>query len=267
MNHYSLFNALHHYPKPLLLANAWDAGSAKLFEQAGAPAVGTSSAGMAWSLGYSDGGALPVAELQAAVRRLLRVLTVPLTVDIEDGYSADPAAVASLVHTLVQAGVVGINLEDGTGPADLLVAKIAQIRKHLAGAPLFINARCDVVIRALAGPGEVVDETLRRLSRYQAAGADGAFVPGLVALSDVQAVVAGLAGGKSMPLNLMLSPALPDVAALQAAGVRRISTGSSPFYVAYAAAAAGIQSALAGDLTRLRGGGLDYRATNALFGG
>lgn len=265
MNHHRHFSALHHNPTPLLLANAWDAGSAKLFEQAGALAVGTSSAGMAWSLGYSDGGALPVTELTAAVLRMLRVLKVPLTVDIEDGYSAEPAAVAGLVHALVQAGAVGINLEDGAGPAELLAAKIVQIRLRLASAPLFINARCDVVLRGLAGPGQAVAETLRRLAVYQAAGADGAFVPGLVALPDVQAVVAGLARGIDMPLNLMLSPALPDVAALQAAGVRRISVGSAPFYVAYAAASAGIKSALAGDLAPLRGGGLDYRATNALF--
>jgi 2-methylisocitrate lyase-like PEP mutase family enzyme len=261
MSPHAVFKALHHQDQPLLLANAWDAGSAKLFEQAGAPAIGTSSAGMAWSLGYADGGALPVAELTAAVLRLLRVVQVPLTVDIEDGYSSEPAAVAQLAHSLVQAGVVGINLEDGSGPPERLVAKIKHIRQTLAGAPLFINARCDVVVRGLAPQAEAVGHIVQRLRSYEAAGADGGFVPGLCALADVQAVVAQ----QPMPLNLMLVPSLPDVAALQAAGVRRISVGSSPFYVAYAAATAGVQSALAGDLALLRKGGLDYRATNALF--
>lgn len=114
------FRDLHQGPSVLLLANAWDAGSARLFESLGAPAIATTSAGIAWSKGYPDGEQLPVDVLLAAVRDIARVITVPLSVDIEGGYSSDLACVANAVRKLLQIGAVGVNIEDGEQPPDVL---------------------------------------------------------------------------------------------------------------------------------------------------
>ena len=126
------FHALHRGPELLLLANAWDAGSARLIESLGARAIATTSAGVAWAHGYPDGDALPVPLVLATAAAIARLIRVPLTMDIEAGYSDDPDAVGRLVASLIEAGVVGINLEDGSGSPDLLCAKIARIRRVAA---------------------------------------------------------------------------------------------------------------------------------------
>ncbi len=136
--------------------------SAKLFERSGASAIATSSAAVAWALGYPDGSALPEHELVDAVRRITRVLSVPLTVDIEDGYSDDAPKVAALAQKIVDVGAVGINIEDGTKPPALLAEKIERIRGALSSAPLFINARTDVFLRGLAPSGSAVAMTIER---------------------------------------------------------------------------------------------------------
>src|SRR5580700_10695796 len=140
-----LFRNLHRGPGLLLLPNAWDAITARLIERLGAKAIATTSAGLAWSRGYADGNALPEDQLIAATRDMARVIRVPLTVDIEAGYSEDPGAVARLVARVLAVGVVGINIEDGASSPDLLCKKIAAIRDHIAhsGADLFINTRTD----------------------------------------------------------------------------------------------------------------------------
>ena len=127
-----LFRRLHD-GELLILPNAWDAGSARLIESRGAKAIATTSAGLAWSRGYPDGDALPVEELLSAVRAIARVIGVPLTIDVEGGYSNDPAAVARLVAEILEAGAVGINIEDGSGSPALRCAKIAAARES-AGA-------------------------------------------------------------------------------------------------------------------------------------
>lgn len=250
MTAFHRFQALHLAPAPLLLPNAWDAASARLFELAGASAIATSSASLAWSLGYADGGALPPEELLAAVRRIARVIGVPLSVDLEDGYSADPAAVARLASALVDAGAVGINLEDGDQAPALLAAKIAAIRAVLDGRALFINARSDVYLRQLASGAAAVTMSLERLRRYREAGADGAFLPGLASVEAVRS----LAPAVGMPLNLMTLPAMPAIAELHAAGAQRFSVGPAPFLAAY-----GQAQALAGNF-------MQQQATAGLFG-
>src|ERR1700704_6256515 len=147
-----LFRSLHQGPALLLLPNAWDAVTARLIESLGAKAIATTSAGLAWSRGYPDGNALPDDQLIAATRDIARVIRVPLTVDIEAGYSDDPAAVARLVARVLALGAVGINIEDGAGSPDLLSKKIVAIRDHIAhsGDDLFINARTDVYLRGVA---------------------------------------------------------------------------------------------------------------------
>lgn len=223
------FHALHTGPQALVLPNAWDAASAALFQRAGAPAVATSSAALAWSLGYPDGGALPRQELLSAIRRMLRVLDIPLSVDLEDGYGDAAEAVTTLVAEVANMGVAGINLEDGTKEPQLLAGKIAASRQALGNTPLFINARTDVYLRGLASGSDAVAMTLERARVYRAAGADGLFVPGLSTTEDATALSDAIA----MPLNLMLLPGMPSIPTLFAAGARRFTAGPANFLTAY----------------------------------
>ena len=257
------FTALHRASQPLLLPNAWDAASAVLFQELGAEAIATSSAAVAWSLGYPDGGALPPAELLAAVTRLMRVTKVPLTVDIEHGYSNDPQAVASLVQELVERGVAGINLEDGTEQVASLVEKIDAIRQRVAPAQLFINARTDVYLRKMAPPGFQVEMTRRRANAYRTAGADGLFVPRLQSCTDVEAI----AKSTDLCVNLMAISGLPATADLFAAGMRRLSLGGAPFEAAYGLARDVVRPFLtAGSLHDMFPDAcIDYGAMNALI--
>ncbi len=219
------FRALHAPGKILVLPNAWDAGSARLIESCGAKAIATTSSGVAWSLGYPDGNVLPLRELAAAVARIARVITVPLSVDAEAGYSDDPKAAAEVVAAVVAAGAVGVNLEDGGSPPELLCAKIGAAKEAAsrAGVDLFVNARTDVFLHGLVGREERVAETIRRARLYQGAGCDSVFVPA-AANPDV---IRELARGIELPLNVMLVPKLPPVSELAALGVRRVSAGGA----------------------------------------
>jgi 2-methylisocitrate lyase-like PEP mutase family enzyme len=225
MRNDSQFHALHQEGL-LLLANCWDGGTARIAVLTGAKALATSSAAVAWSHGYSDRSELPTALLLETVRDIARASALPLTIDIEDGYSADPDVVGQFVGQLLQAGVVGINIEDGNDAPELLARKIAAARAaaRKAGVNLFINARCDVYLRGLAQPGEQVAETLRRAAIYQAAGASGLFAPGVTDEGEI----AALAQGSTMPLNVLARSTLPAPARLAELGVRRLSAGSAP---------------------------------------
>lgn len=258
------FRALHEGDAMLLLPNAWDPGSARLIESLGAKAIATTSAGLAWSRGFADGDALPIEQLIATTRDIARVIKVPLTVDIEGGYSNDPAAVAEVVAGVLDTGAVGINIEDGAAPPELLSAKIesARQRAESVGVDLFINARTDVYLRALAMGDAAVDEVIRRAELYRSAGCDGIFVPGLVDGKDIDAIAAAI---DPLPLNIMLMPSLPSFTVLRKQGVRRLSAGC-----AIAQAALGVTSRLATDF--LAGSSdnmfieaVDYNATNRLF--
>lgn len=141
---------LHAADAPLLLPNCWDAASARLWQDAGAQAVATASAALSWSRGYPDGGALPPEALLQTLADILRCVSVPVSVDVEDGYSDDPGAVAALVERVASLGAAGINLEDGGGAPELLAAKITAIRIRLGARALFVNARTDVYLRGLA---------------------------------------------------------------------------------------------------------------------
>lgn len=223
MNHDELFHSLH--DGLLMLPNCWDGGSARVAQAAGATALATSSAAVAWSHGHADGSHLPTELLLATVRGIRRVSDLPLSVDIEDGYSSDPAAVAALVRELVGAGVVGINIEDGADAPELLASKIAIAREvaDSAGVRLFINARTDVYLRGLADGEGKPKETIRRGELYRAAGASGLFVPGLADEGEIAAIAAAVA----LPLNVTALPALPAPQRLRELGVRRLSAGSA----------------------------------------
>jgi 2-methylisocitrate lyase-like PEP mutase family enzyme len=258
-----LFRNLHRGPGLLLLPNAWDAVTARLIESLGAQAIATTSAGLAWSRGYPDGNALPEDQLIAAIRDIARVIRVPLTVDIEAGYSDDPAAVARLVARVLAVGVVGINIEDGERSPDLLCKKIAAIREQAhSGADVFINARTDVYLRGVAKGEAASAEVIRRASRYHAAGCDGLFIPGLATADAMAALSAAIA---PMPLNVMVVPNLPLLDTLEKSGVRRLSAGSAIAQAAIGRTSHLVSSFLAGTMSGMFDASADYGAVNRLF--
>jgi 2-methylisocitrate lyase-like PEP mutase family enzyme len=259
------FHDLHAPGRLLILPNAWDAGSARLIEECGATAIATTSAGLAWARGYPDGNALPASVLASAVAEITRVVRVPVSADVEGGYSNDPVEVGEVVARVIDAGAVGINLEDGTDPPDRLCAKI-EAAKHAAmraGVALFVNARIDTYLRGLVPADRAFAATVERAAQYRGAGCDGIFVPRLVKPDDVSAVVTAVA---PLPLNVLAVPGLPPAAMLQTWGVRRLSAGSS-----IAAAALGTTRDLTTALLHtgrsdpLFGTSIEYARMNALL--
>lgn len=229
------FADLHHADEPLLLPNAWDHASALSLAALGFPAIGTTSLGVAASAGLPDGAA---ATRDHTLRLALALGAQPflLSVDAEGGFSDDPDEVAEFARQLWATGVVGINLEDGLGPAGRHAAKIAAVKSAVPG--LFINARTDT---HWLGDGDET-ETLRRLDLYQQAGADGVFVPGATDPGTIAALVRHL----DAPLNILFSPAGPTVPRLAGLGVRRISLGSLLYRRALGAAVETMTSVAAG---------------------
>jgi 2-methylisocitrate lyase-like PEP mutase family enzyme len=215
------FRERHHGGAPLVLPNAWDAASARIIERAGAEAIATTSAGVAWSLGVPDGDRLDIDEAVAAVARIVRAVDVPVTADIESGYGD----VARTVRLVRDAGAAGINIEDG-----LVAAPERVAAARAAGGDLFVNARIDTFLRSAGG----VDETVSRAKTYVDAGADGVFVPGVYDL----AVIAELVSRIPAPLNVMVGPGAPSVSALAELGVRRVSVGPAIAAAAYSLVAA-----------------------------
>lgn len=233
------FRARHREGPALLLPNAWDGASARIFAAAGFEHVATTSAGVAWALGYPDGEVAPWDEVVAATGRIVRAAGVPVTADIEAAYGPSPAAVGRHVEEIIAAGVVGINLEDGTGggvrdEADAL-ARLAAARAagERAGVALVINARCDIVSRR-HGPAEGrLAATIARCRAYLAAGADCVYPFGLRDEDEIATVLAGVGG----PVNVTGRPGMPDAAALSRLGVARITLASAPALVAMSATA------------------------------
>lgn len=210
------FRARHHSGEPLVLPNVWDAASARIVEQAGAEAVATTSAGVAWSLGVPDGDRLDADDAVAVVARIVRAVDVPVTADIESGYGD----VGATVRKVRAAGAVGVNIEDGAAAEP---GRIAAARA--ASGDIFINARIDTFLLGVGG----VEETVARARQYVDAGADGIFVPGVVDAD----VIARLVEAISAPLNIMVWAGAPSVAELAKLGVRRVSLGAAIAQAAY----------------------------------
>jgi 2-methylisocitrate lyase-like PEP mutase family enzyme len=259
------FHALHAGPEVLLLPNAWDAASAALMEDAGAKAVATSSAAVAWARGSADGDALPVAALIDVIAGVARVIKVPLTADIEGGYTDDLAELSETIKAVIGAGAVGINLEDGRRDPALHVRKIAAARAaaEQAGVNLFINARTDVYLARLAEGEAALAETLRRAELYAEAGASGIFVP----LPIEEALLSALAAGIDLPLNVMGRPGMPSATRLAELGVRRLSSATGPFRGAYGAMLSATKVFLVdGDTTDYAATAKDLPDLNMRFG-
>ncbi|MBB3220818.1 isocitrate lyase/PEP mutase family protein [Pseudoduganella umbonata] len=242
------FASLHRKGEPLVLYNAWDTGSARAIAAAGARAIGTSSWAVAAAHGYEDGESIPLALVEQVLGRIARSVPLPVTADIEGGYSADPQACAGYVSRLLDHGVVGINLEDrivngaGLYGIDAQCERIAAIRGMAAGRgiALFINARTDLFFDGKTSPQDVLDQAKQRAAAYAKAGASGFFVPGLVDLP----VIAELAATIALPLNVMVMPGMADSRTLAKAGVARISHGPAPYLQAMEATRAAAQLVL-----------------------
>jgi len=260
------FRRLHQGSKILLLANCWDAGSARLTESLGARAVATTSAGVAWALGYPDGDKLPLDLLVTAVERITRAVALPLSVDMEGGYGKTPKAVGAAVGRIIAAGAVGMNIEDGSGSPDLLCRKIAQVKQTAKRkrVDFFVNARTDIYLRGLVPEAKRVAETLARAKRYRDAGADGLFVPGLTD----PAAIRTIASEAGLPLNLLAWQGLAPAAELEKLGVRRLSAGSGIAEAAWGRAAKLAKDFLRdGESNPLSEGAMEYGEINALVKG
>ena len=231
------FRELHRAPPVLVLPNVWDAASARIVEEAGFPAIATTSAGVAASLGYSDGQAAPLDEVLRAVERIIAVVRIPVSVDLEAGYGDSAQAVEKSCRMVLATGAIGINIEDGTGNPDRPLLDVSQqIEKLQAaraageaqGVPLVVNARTDVFLDGVGPPDARLRSAVDRANAYRAAGADCLFVPGV---SDPE-TLAALARAVDGPLNVLAVAATPRIAELASLGVARVSLGSGPMRAA-----------------------------------
>jgi len=225
------FRQAHRPPALLLLPNAWDAMSARQFEAAGFGAVATTSGGVAWSLGFPDGESAPWPEVVAATERIVRAVRVPVTADIEAGYGETPDQVGKRITEILQTGVVGFNVEDGTASPDRPVRSIEDASARIsaaraaavaAGLPAVINARVDLYIKNVGDPASRFDETVRRGKAYLAAGADCIYPFGLADVDIIERLVKAL---DHAPVNIVARPDT-SLAALERIGVARISIAS-----------------------------------------
>ena len=224
------FRALHRGPPLLLMANAWDAMSARIFEAEGFAAVATTSGGVSWTLGYADGEAAPWGEVVEQTARIAHAVAVPVTADIEAGFGATPEAVGGSIADIIRAGVVGVNLEDGVhGPTPMrtiedAVARIRAAREaaRAAGVPIVINARTDLYLKQIGDEASRFDEAVARGRAYLAAGAD-CFYP--ITLRD-PATIGRLVQALKAPININVRAGFPSVAELEALGVARITTAT-----------------------------------------
>jgi len=253
---------LHAGPRVLVLANAWDVASARIVAAAGSPAVATSSAGVAYALGYPDGQRISRAEMLDMVRRIAVGVIVPVTADMEAGYGATREAAAETARGVLAAGAVGMNLED-TGddgallPLELQVERIraARAAADAVGVRLVINGRTDAFGAPGVPKGDRPGEAVRRANAYLAAGADCAFVP---FVSD-RDLVARLAREVEGPLNVLGTPAALPIPELERLGVRRVSVGSGIARAAYGLARrAALELAGSGTYGALGAGAISY---------
>ncbi|WP_018344385.1 isocitrate lyase/PEP mutase family protein [Cytophaga aurantiaca] len=217
MNNYEKFYQLHHSEKPFVLANAWNAKSAQVIEQNGFDAIVTSSGAISNSMGYEDGEKMPFGELLYIVKRITASTKIPVSVDLERGYTDDVNVLTDNIQRLIDAGVVGINLEDAQGE-EVYLKKLAAVKNYLErnNQKLFINARTDGFLQKMDSPLEL---TIKRAKLYQDAGANGLFVP---AVSDPD-TIKQIVSSTTLPLNIVGTPKLSSFETLAECGVKRIS--------------------------------------------
>jgi 2-methylisocitrate lyase-like PEP mutase family enzyme len=262
-----LFRRLHHGPEILVLPNAWDCASARIFEDAAFPAIASTSAGVAFSLGYPDGEFIPQDQMLAVVRRIATCVKVPVTADLESGYRD----IAKTTAALIDSGAVGLNLEDMEHvDSEVLTETGRQIEKITAvrrvadgmGVKVVINARTDVYLAQIGDPATRFDRACERLRAYIDAGADCVFLPGLTDERIIRRVVEAL----KFPVNILASANAPSIARLKNLGVARVSVGSGVMR-----ATMGLTRNIAAELkregtyTRMLEGAISYADANRLF--
>jgi 2-methylisocitrate lyase-like PEP mutase family enzyme len=227
------FREMHHAGQTLVLPNVWDVASARVIEEAGFAAIATSSAGVAFSLGYPDGQKISREEMLARIARIARSVKAPVTADVEAGYGDDPEDAAETARGVIEAGAVGMNLEDGTeDPQHPLVDLTLQLEKIRAireaalqsSVLLVLNARTDVYLAQVGAPELRYGETVRRLLAYRDAGADCVFAPGLRDAETIRQLVRDV----QCPVNILAGPGYASVPELGKLGVARVSLGSAP---------------------------------------
>ena len=254
----AVLRKLHRGPNTLVLPNAWDAASARIFERAGFPAIATTSAGIAFALGYPDGQKIPRAEMIDMIARIARAVKVPVTADAEAGYD-DPVATARALWSI---GAVGMNIEDTEGAG--LVDIVPRIRAIRAAVPeMVLNARTDIFLNAIGEESSRFDRAVERLNAYADAGADCVFAPGVTDRN----VIARLVKAIRAPLNILATAGSPPIAEMQTMGVARVSVGSAPMR-----ATMGLTDRIARELHDLGtyrsmlDGAIPYADANRLFG-
>jgi 2-methylisocitrate lyase-like PEP mutase family enzyme len=223
------FRAMHRGARILLLPNAWDVASARVFAQSGFGAIATTSAGIAFTLGYPDGQRISREEMLAVVRRIAVGVQVPVTADVEAGYGNRPEDAARTAREVAEAGAVGMNLEDASGDPQhplldltLQVERVKAVVETAREFPMVLNARTDVYLPQLDAPEKRYDAALLRLAAYRDAGADCVFVPGLRDAETIGRLVKAL----QCPVNILAGPGFPSAPELQKLGVARVSVGS-----------------------------------------
>jgi 2-methylisocitrate lyase-like PEP mutase family enzyme len=233
------FAKLHVKGSPLVLYNAWDAGSATSIVEAGAKAIATSSWSVAAAQGYDDGEEIPIELVEKIIERIVEKVKAPVTVDFEGGYSEDDHELTKNISRLLDLGVIGINFEDrlvkGSGlyKIDRQAERIAVIRKAAdrKGVPLFINARTDLFLEGSGDPAKSIDAAIDRATAYADAGASGFFIPGLQQAS----LIGRICEGVTLPVNVMVMDGVPSNDRLSKLDVSRISYGPIPYVHAMAA--------------------------------
>ena|SRR5215510_12266855 len=269
----TLLRALHTRGDPVVLVNAWDAGSARVIEEAGAKAIATTSAGLAQSLGYPDGQKLPWSELLAAVRRIVRVVKLPVTTDIESGFASNPQDLQRNIEELIDAGAVGVNLEDFIHDGqqkklyslDEQIARIKAVRQagEKKSVPIVINARTDAYWVDPTQPEDSrIEQTVTRGRAYIRASADCIFIPGAADLRAISRFVEQI----DSAINVLATKATPSIADLARAGVARVSVGSGLFRAAYTKARQAAEEVLqSGTYSGFTEGAIQYQDFNRLF--
>jgi len=230
-----LFASLHRPGRPVILFNAWDAGSAKAVAEGGAEAIATGSASVAAAHGFHDAEALPLDLALSNAARVVAAVELPVTIDFEGGYAVDPEGVAANMKRLAETGAIGCNFEDqvvggeGLHPIEAQVERIRAVRAAV-GSDFFVNARTDIFLKAPAAShdDDKATHALDRAGAYAEAGASGFFVPGLVDLRLLEKVCAA----SPLPVNFMAFPGAPSAAEVAATGVARISHGPFPYRMA-----------------------------------
>lgn len=230
------FKNLHNQEKPLLIGNVWDVPSTKIAEKLNFQAIGTSSSAIATLLGYNDGEEMEFSELEYFVKRIVLNTNLPLSVDLESGYSRNPKEIVNHIKRLVELGVVGINIEDSVVnekrvllDANDFAKTLTKINEHLKkeNIDVFINVRTDTFILLKEN---VIEETIKRIQLYKDAGSHGIFTPCIEKENDIKTIV----DSTNLPINVMCMPNLPNFETLTRLGVKRISAGNFLFDKMYA---------------------------------